>query len=237
MKYIIGLLLISLTTTTYGQGQELEVRGFGRIKTQPDLGVLHIELTTIQKEFGATVSALEADYDKIVKHLEKEGFKKEDIKTNNYGVRENRVYRRQMSYDSGFVGNQALTIEFQNTKENLSKITDSFTKSPVKAKFSFSFTISDNKREQLRNELIKKAIEDAKQKAKLIAETSGQQLGKIKLIKYGTYPTNNYDYVSEDLNLKFDVEVTDEENIRKEIGFDVKEISFRDHVIIVYELK
>ena len=233
MKYIIGLLLILLTTTTHGQ--ELEVRGFGRLKTQPDLGVLHIELTTIQKEFGTTVSVLGTDYDKMVKHLEKEGFKKEDIKTSNYGVRENRVYRRQMSYDSGFVGNQGLTIEFQNTKENLAKITESFAKSPVKVKFSFSFTISDSKRDELRNELIKRAIEDAKQKAKLIAETSGRQLGKIKKIKYGTTSSNlGYESTYERAMI---IEVPDEEEIREQVGFNVKEISFKDYVIIIYELK
>jgi len=234
MKYAFGLLFILFSSTTFGQDGELEVKGYGQLKTQPDLGVLHIELTTIQMEFGKAVSVLGSDYDKIVKHLEKAGFKKEDIKTNNYGVRENNMYRRQMSYDSGFIGHQGILIEFQNTKENLAKITDSFAKSPVNAKFSFSFTISDSKREALRNELIKKAIDDAKQKSKLIAEASGQQLGKIKRIKYGTTPTNNYD---SDLNLKFDIDVTEEGNIGQEIGFDVKEVSFKDHVIIIYELK
>jgi hypothetical protein len=236
MKYTFGLLLLLFSATTFGQDNELEVKGFGRLKTQPDLGVLHIELTTIQKEFGTTVSVLSSDYEKIVKHLEKEGFKKEDIKTSNYGVRENRVYRRQMSYDSGFVGHQGIVVEFENTKANTTKITESFTKSPVKAKFSFSFTISDSKRETLRNELIKKAIEDAKQKAKLIAETSGQQLGKIKRIKYGTISTNNFLNEST-YEMAFDIEVPDEEIIREEIGFDVKEISFKDYVIIIYELK
>jgi hypothetical protein len=237
MKYIFGLLFTLVQATTFGQNnQELEVRGFGRLKTQPDLGVLHIELTTIQKEFGSTVSALGTDYDKIVKHLEKEGFKKEDVKTSNYGVRENRVYRRQMSYDSGFVGHQGLTIEFENTKENLAKITDSFTKSPVKAKFNFSFTISDTKRESLRNELIKKAIEDAKQKAKLIAETSGQQLGKIKKIKYGTMSSSSFGYEST-YETAMMIEVPDEEVIREQVGFDVREISFKDYVVIIYELK
>jgi hypothetical protein len=54
MKYTFGLLLLLFSATTFGQDNELEVKGFGRLKTQPDLGVLHIELTTIQKEFGTT---------------------------------------------------------------------------------------------------------------------------------------------------------------------------------------
>ncbi len=235
MKHTIGLLFILLTSAAFGQTtQELEVKGYGRLKTQPDLGVLNIELKAIQKEFGTTVSILSSDYDKIIKHLEKEGFKKEEIKTSSYGVQPNRIYGRGTFYDSGFVGQQSITIEFPNTKDNLAKLTDSFSKSPVKVKFSFSFTISDNKREEIRNELIKKAIEDAKQKAKLIAETSGQQLGKIKKIKYGTISTWNYE---PDYDRALMIEVPDEEVIREQFGFDIKEISLKDFVIIIYELK
>jgi uncharacterized protein YggE len=141
-----------------------------------------------------------------------------------------------MSYDSGFVGHQGLTIEFDNTKESLAKITDSFTKSPVKAKFSFSFTISDTKRETLRNELIKKAIEDAKQKAKLIAEASGQQLGKIKKIRYGTMSSSSFGH-EPTYDAAMMIEVPDDEVIREQVGFDVKEMSFKDYVVIIYMLK
>lgn len=237
MKYQLGLLILILGLTSCKQStQELEVKGYGRLKTQPDLGVLHIDLTTIQKEFGTTVTVLSEEYEKMVIHLANEGFKKEEIKTSNYGVRENRVYRRQMFYDSGFVGHQSLLLEFPNTKENLTKITQSFAKSPVKAKFSFSFTISDNKRDEIRNELIKKAINDAQQKASLIAESSGRKLGKIRSITYGTTTRNSFDFEST-YDHALMIEVPDEEVINEQIGFDIKEISFKDNVTIIFELK
>lgn len=235
MNRIIGLLLMLFAIPSYGQGsQELEVKGFGRLSAQPDLGVLSIELTTIQLEFSSTVSQLNADFEKVIQHLEKIGFSKEDLKTSNYGVRENTVYRRGTSYDSGFVGNQSIVVEFDNQKEKLAKIIDSFTNSPVEAKFNFSFTISPEKRENLRNEIIKIAISDAKQKARLIAETSGRQLGKIKEIKYGTFPTeslfSSFEGVSMDM-------MATEQPSSHSLGFDVREIAFKDYVIIVYELK
>jgi uncharacterized protein YggE len=236
MKFTFGLLFILLTSAAFGQtGQELEVRGYGRLKAQPDLCILYIELKTIQKEFGTTVSVLTSDYEKIIKHLEKEGFKKEDIKTSNYGVQGNRIYGRGTFYDSGFVGHQNLSVEFKNTSESLTKITDSFSRSPVKVQFSFSFTISDRKREDFRNELIKRAIQDANQKARLISETSGQQLGKIKKIKYGTALANSGNEPTYERAMV--IEVPDEEEIKEQIGFDIKEISFKDYVIIIYELK
>jgi hypothetical protein len=33
------------------------------------------------------------------------------------------------------------------------------------------------------------------------------------------------------------IEVPDEEDIREQVGFDIKEISFKDYVIIIFELK
>ncbi len=236
MKYQIGLLILIGLTSCGQKSQELEVKGYGRMKTQPDLGVLHIDLTTVQKEFGTTVTVLSEEYERMVTHLEKEGFKKEEIKTASYGVNENRIYRRQTFYDSGFVGRQSLILEFPNTKENLTKITQSFAKSPVKAKFRFSFTISDNKRDEIRNELIKKAISDANQKATLIAESSGLKLGVIKNITYGTTTRNSFDYEST-YDHALMIEVPDEEVINEQIGFDIKEISFKDNVTIIFKLK
>ena len=236
MKNLIGLSLVFFTVVSFGQtSKELEVKGFGRLSAQPDLGVLLIELTTIQQEFGSAVSQLNVDFEKVIQHLEKIGFSKEDLKTSNYGVRENTVYRRGTSYDSGFVGHQSIMVEFVNQKEKLATIIDSFTNSPVDAKFNFSFTISPEKREKLRNEIIKIAILDAKQKAKLIAEASGQQLGKIKEIKYGTFPNENF-YGSYFEGANMDMMATEQPSPRS-IGFDVREIAFKDYVIIIYELK
>ena len=228
--------LLTLTGQLYGQTtQELEVRGYGRLKSQPDLGVISATVTTIQKDFGTTISILTSDTEKLFVHLEKVGFKRNEIKTNNFQVSGNTVYRKGSSYDSGFVGSQGLTIEFENSKSNISRLIDAFTKSPVDAQFSFHFTVSDNLREKLQNELIKKAINDAKQKAKLIADASNQQIIKIKTIKYGTFSIDDYGTYNDtglnmDLKLSYGVPTSS-------LGFDIAELIFTDYVIIIYEIK
>jgi uncharacterized protein YggE len=237
MKQIFGLLLILfVTTTTHAQTtQELEVRGYGRLKSQPDLGVISASVTTIQKDFGATISVLTSDTEKLITHLEKIGFKRSEIKTADLKVSQNTVYRQGNSYDSGFVGSQSLRIEFENTKENIAKLIDSFTKSPIEAQFSFNFTVSDNLRDKIQNDLIKKAIADAKQKAKLIAEASNQQIVKIKKIKYGTFSVDDFGgYYGTGLNIE--IPSTHQVSPRS-LGFDIEEMTFNDYVIIIYEIK
>ncbi len=231
---LFGLLI--LTGRLYGQTtQELEVRGYGRLKSQPDLGVISATVTTIQKDFGTTISALTSDTEKLFVHLERLGFKRDEIKTNNFQVRENKIYRNGNDYDSGFVGSQGLSIEFENTKSNISKLIDSFTKSPVEAQFSFHFTVSDNLREKLQNKLIKKALNDAKQKAKLIAENSNQQIIKIKIIKYGTFTVDDYGTYN---GLGLNMQLKESYGVpTSSLGFDIEEMTFTDYVIIVYEIK
>ena len=90
-------------------------------------------------------------------------------------------------------------------------------------------------REKLQNELIKKAINDAKQKAKLIADASNQQIIKIKTIKYGTFSIDDYGAYNDaglnmDLKLSYGVPTSS-------LGFDIAELTFTDYVIIIYEIK
>jgi uncharacterized protein YggE len=234
MKHLVGLLLILVTATTFGQAnQELEVRGNGRLKSQPDLGVISATVTTIQKDFGTTVSVLTSDTEKLSTHLEKAGFKRNEIKTTDFQVEENRIYGNGRTYDSGFRGSQRLRIEFENTKDNIAKLIDSFTKSPIEAKISFNFTVSDILSEQIQDELIKKAIGDAKQKAKLIAENSGQQIVKIKKIKYGTFSVDPFGG-NNTFGLMMNETVSDSPMA---LGFDIEELTFSDYVVIIYEIK
>lgn len=235
MKTLCVALLV-LTSKLFAQSTpELEIKGYGQIKTQPDIGVISASVTTIQKDFGTTVSILNSNNDMLSTHLEKLGFQREEIKTTDFNVREHTVYKRDISYDSGFVGNQSLVIEFKNTKENIARIIEAFTKSPIDAQFSLHFTVSDELKDKLRDELIKRAISDAKQKAKLIADASSQQLGRIKSIRYGASLYDDFGMyeTAGDFNISMDPH----QPIQRTLGFDIREITFSDYVVVAYELK
>ena len=236
MRYSLSLLLVFAMATTYGQAtQELEVRGYGRLKSQPDQGVLSAAVSTIQKDFGLTVSVLTADTERLIQHLEKAGFNRRYIKTTDFQVEANTIYAESRSYDSGFVGRQGLRMEFENTKDNIAKLLEAFGKSPVHARFGFHFTVSDSLRDRLQDDLIKMAINNAKQKAKLISESAPQQLVKIRKIKYGTFSVDNFGaYYGTSLNM----DAPDPHQVSPSwVGFETEDLTFSDYVIIIYELK
>ncbi|HLT71768.1 MAG TPA: SIMPL domain-containing protein [Cyclobacteriaceae bacterium] len=236
MKLLLVLLLTVPLSAIAQNTPHLQVTGVGRLRSQPDLAILNIDLGTIRLEFSDAVSVLESDYEQMVKHLEGEGFSREDIKTSDYGIRPNWIYGLQRSYDSGFVGRHGLKVELANTKENLARTISVFSKSPVQARLSISFTVSDSLEESIRNELIKRAIADASQKAKLMAEASGQQLGKIVKIAYeGGSSGRRFHDVDYDMALM--QSVPDEVVIREQVEYTVKEMSFEDEVMVTYEVK
>ena len=235
-RLILLIILINATFLVNGQkSQVLEVKGYGRVTVLPDKGVLNIEIVTIQKEFGKTVTTLNQDYDKLIKHLESSGINKDEIKTKNFSVNAHTVYRRESAYDSGFVGRQSLIVEFENNKETISKLIETMTVSPVQARLRFSFIISEKKREEIRNEVIELAIADARQKANLISKSSRQQLGKLIQIKYGTFQKDYYLNNYSDSFMMMEIPATEQPS--DSMGFDVKEITLTDQVILVYGLK
>lgn len=237
MRYLLLLLLTVFQLYAMAQGRpQLQVRGVGHLESPPDVAILNIELKTIQREFPEAVSAIESDYQQMAKHLETQGFSNDEIKTRDYGIRSNWVYRQERSYDSGFVGSHNLTVELANTRENLAKTIKSFSKSPVKARLYITFTVSDSLRETIKNAIIKKAIEDARQKANLIAEASGQQLGKIVKVTYGT-SASGPQYFTEMYDIQATMQPAPDELDQEQATYTVKELSFEDEVMITYTLK
>lgn len=237
MRHLLVLLLTVPHLCAVAQSRsQLQVTGVGHFESPPDVAILNIELKTIQKEFPDAVSAIESDYQQMVKHLVIQGFSKDEIKTSDYGIRTNWVYRQEQSYDSGFVGSHNLTVELANTRENLAKTIQSFSKSPVKARLHITFTVSDSLRETIQDAIIKKAIEDARQKAKLMAEASGLQLGKIVKVTYGT-GSSGPQYFTEMYDIQATMQPPPDEGTQEQVTYTVKELSFKDEVMIVYTLK
>jgi hypothetical protein len=149
----------------------------------------------------------------------------------------NRVRKRDETYDSGFVARQNMEIEFENNKEAIATLTRILTTSPVQFKFRFLFTLSDKKREEARNEVIKLSIEDAKQKAKLIARSLGHQLGQLMDSKYGTFQKDYFLDDFDDPILRSPVSFDITSGLSDSMSFDVKQITMTDQVILKFRLR
>ena len=229
------LIIIACQLSAHSEPKTtLEIKGQGEIKTLPDIGVINLFIQVVDKQFGNTVTRLNDKTDKIYAQLEKIGFKKEQIKTTNFSVNVNRVYNQGKTYDSGYIGTQSVIAEFVNKKEMITSIINSFAESNTGVQFNFSFGISDQKRNEMRNELIQLAVKDATSIAKLITASTERQLDKIVEIKYGNGEnTNIFNTGMLDENVRVGFGAA----IKRDMGFEVKEMKFNDFVVIKWLMK
>jgi len=189
MKQLIPILFILFTSLALAQHPiptpQLEVTGSAQLAIAPDTGVLHISLSHIEMQFGKAITGLEKKAADIRAQIQKIGFSKEDIMTDNFQVRKNTLYRNNRQVDSGYVATQRVHLEFKNTVSNLSKILTQFSESASEFDLNFSFKLSDPLKETVQDQLIQLAVEDSFKKAQLISTASGTSLQKVIRIQYG----------------------------------------------------
>jgi len=189
MKSLIPILFVLFTALGLAQHHtpipQLEVTGTAQLSMPPDTGILNINLSQIEMQFGKAISSLERKKRDIREQIQKMGFEEDAIFTDNFQVRKNTIYRNNRQIDSGFVATEQLHLEFKNTKLNLSKILTQFSESASEFNLNFSFKLSDSLRASVQDQLIQLATEDAFKKAKLISTASGTTLQKVIRIQYG----------------------------------------------------
>ena len=167
--------------------REMRVTGRGRISVKPDRIRLMLTLSDVKKDYDKALKEASAKSTELQKAFCGCGFSEEDLKTVNFSVdAEYTGYSdKDGNWKQRFVGyrfNQMLKIEFPLDNDRLGQILYALAKSGVKSEFRIQYTVSDP--EACRNELLGKAVSDAKEKAAILAEASGVKLGAIQTIDY-----------------------------------------------------
>ncbi len=234
MKRFLAIFFSLILTNAFTQ--TMEVQGFGRLLVYPDVGVLKMELSTIQMDFGQTIDSLAAKESQIYNQFESLGYEKNQIKSLTYNVTENTIWSSgRPRYDSGYVGTQTLLLEFSNQKSEIAKLINSFSIGKVDTRISLRFKLSESKKDSVRELVIEKAIKDANTKAKVIAKSNSRELGDIIKIQYGNLPDSRY-YINTDFEDMLEIQITRQAR-SVSLGFAVQEIVYIDKVLITYELK
>ncbi|RAU82612.1 SIMPL domain-containing protein [Pontibacter arcticus] len=235
---LLILLLISLAFSSYGQKNKevptIQVVGSSKISVKPDIGILVISIKSHDMNFSEAIVGLNKKTVDVSNQIAAIGFKADEIKTTDFQVNEHTVYRRGESVDSGYVATQNVKVEFLNNKETITKILNTFSKSQTDFTLNFNFKLSDELREKVQDQLVQFAIKSSNEKAKLIAESSGVRLGKIKEINYG----NNYYAGMREVEDKAEYEVAAAGAPSEAmIGFTPNDLMFSDNVLIIWKIK
>jgi uncharacterized protein YggE len=240
MKKTITILLFSLCVMTFGQTQKTEksklnATGAAKISVKPDLCIIHLgasELRSTMSDAIRTLGEKSDDYNRLLQQL---GFSEKEIKTTNFTVSKNRVYRDNGYIDSGYIASQSIRLEFTYKQQMLQKIITEFSKQEKPVDFSFDFDLSETLKQKTQLEIIEAAIKDAHDKAAVMAKASSLKLLNISSISYGSCtPDNNI--VLMDRTQKYTTAMVGDSGMPS-FNFTPADLVFQDAVTIQWYIK
>ncbi len=164
----------------------VRVTGKGKIKVKPDVTRITMTLEGTYPEYRETLRHSAQDTDGLKDALSEFGFERSDLKTLSFDVtieyesrKENEIYKQEFA---GYKFRHILKIEFDSDNERLGRILYALANCPLKPELTISYTVKD--REAAKNELLGKAVADAKKKAVLLAAAADVSLRDIQSIDY-----------------------------------------------------
>ena len=164
----------------------IRVTGKGQIKVKPDMTRITITLEGMYPDYAETLKHSSEDTDSLKDVLAAFGFEHTDLKTLSFNVdTEYESYKDHGAYKQRFIGyrfRHLLKVEFDSDNERLGKILYALGNCALNPEFRISYTVKDP--EAAKNELLGKAVKDAKEKAVVITAAAGVTLKDIQSIDY-----------------------------------------------------
>lgn len=174
---------------------EIIVQGKGVEYFTPNEVTLSINFTTKGYTYEEVLRKGTENVQLFVEELIiKNNFKKEDMKTRNFVIREDTKYNKITGqYDpDGYSFNQMASLKFDYNKELMANMMVSISKLNNAPMCQISFGIKDEK--ECRRNILAIAYKDAEDQAKAIAEASGKTLKYCQKVDFKPFIT---DYVSQ----------------------------------------
>ena len=164
----------------------IRVTGKGQIKVKPDTTRITISLEGTWPEYGETLRHSSQDTERLKDVLSAFGFERSDLKTLNFNVEtEYESYKDKGTYKQRLIGyrfTHMMKVEFPSDNDRLGKVLYALANCPLKPEFRLSYTVSDP--EAAKNDLLGKAVTDAKEKASVLTQAAGVTLKDIQSIDY-----------------------------------------------------
>lgn len=217
----------------------VKVTGKGQIKVKPDTTRITMILEGEHKDYGDTLKFSAQDTEQLKDILSVYGFERSDLKTLSFNIdtehesyRENNVYKRRFV---GYKFRHILKVEFDSDNERLGKILYALANCPLRPEFRISYTVKDP--ETAKNELLAKAVSDAKEKSAVLSQAAGVKLKDIQSIDY-SWGKINFEFDPMDENLMEDVCMSLTSDVDKyDIDIEPDDIEVSDTVTVVWEIE
>ncbi len=181
---VFFMIFASLNTLKQSRyiGQDVEkknsitISGQGKVEAKPDVGVVNLGVLSQAQTVAAAQKDNTDKINKIIKALKDLGIEEKDLKTANYNINPRYNYDNGKQTLIGYEVNQSLEVKIRNL-DNVGAILSKAAELGANQVGSLNFTFDDP--EGLKVEARKKAIDNAKEKASVLASQLGVKLVRI----------------------------------------------------------
>ena len=215
----------------------ITVKGIGNVSAAPDYVVISMSLEAQSMNYDETLELAAKKIEYLNSSLVEIGFEKKSVKTTNFNVRTDydRVKDNNGNYKSifsGYICNHRLKVEFDFDTRRLAQTLYAISKCLASPELSISFTVKDPT--AVNSELLRSATINAKEKARILCEASGVELGELLSIDYNWGELNivsHTDYMLEEKCLAMP------SSSLADIDIEPDDIDVRDTATFIWEIK
>lgn len=162
----------------------LLVKGTAILKQMPEIISASISIKTVSKDYSDCQDKLLTKIERVKSTFIKQNIDAELIKIEEFTINEKVDYVEGRMVHNGFNGNISIIIESTYSPEFTKKLFTALQNDTSALNYQIGFKLSEEQKSKLRKQAISLAVDDAKEKATLIAKSSNVKLIKINSISY-----------------------------------------------------
>jgi uncharacterized protein YggE len=174
------------TTTKTNASNTLSLTGTATTMVKPDKATVSLGVQTTNKTADTALAANSKTMNQVIDALKATGVKDNETSTSSFSISPNYNYSQPSSSPTastitGFTVSNTIQIQSTNIN-NTSKWIDTAISAGANTVDRIDFALSDKKLEEAKNTLIKRAMQDARAKADIVASAAGMKIAGIRSI-------------------------------------------------------
>lgn len=214
----------------------LRVTGKGRLSLKPDIIVISFKSSAVYTDYAETIAMASKATKDLKAVIAKAGIDGNLLKTTNLDIKpeydswyDEKDHRHEKFIGYKYTHNSNIKID--NDNKVLGRLLYEVSASPLDVRFDISYTVKDM--EKAKNDLLREAVKDAKEKAEVLSEAAGV---KLKAIEDISYSWSELEIYSRPISLKSNM-LCAAPSDSFDIDIDADDIDVDDTVTVVWEIE
>jgi uncharacterized protein YggE len=181
-QFLILFLLLSISIFTQASEKPIiNINAEGKVKTHPDMAVFHLTLQTTELDANKAHNNIDSQVKELLKHIKKFDVKEGSLDSSQTSIQAEYDYNIKPRKLLGYSASRQLTFNLINLKQ-LDSLVANLSKLDYTNLNNIQFSVQDI--QYYEDLALINAIQIAKQKAELIANEFGVELGGVNKISH-----------------------------------------------------